>query len=370
MTAPQRLAQFIQPNLHEPRLAHQWARIENSSRHRSKPALTWFAPVLAASLFLCGVLFVGWHWFRTPHSLALNGTVVESSESGSELLTLPDGSRIQLGAASRVVVDTYEANKVQVTLKQGSAEFDVAHQSGRQFAVFAGRFEIAVLGTHFNVSIGTASEPGRVTVQVARGKVSVRNRQSAPDERVLAAGQSWSADERTQPSTAPGLAESNSEATAKAESAEEQELAKISPSAPKASAATTVGVGDSKSATEAKDLFEAAQLSRINGNLRQSADLLNKLRKSYRSDPRASLAAFELGRMRMDIFGDATGSIDAFRDAIKLSPNATFREDAEARLVQLYHRQGDKRCEAEKAQYLEHYPNGAARKLVSRLCVP
>jgi transmembrane sensor len=370
MTAPQRLAQFIQPNLHEPRLAHQWARIENSSRHRSKFAFAWFAPVLAASLFLCGALFVGWHWLRAPHSLALNGTVVESSESGSELLTLPDGSRIELGSASRVVVDTYEANKVQVTLKRGSAEFDVAHQSGRRFAVLAGSFEISVLGTHFSVSLGAASEPGQVTVQVARGKVSVRNRQSAPDERVLAAGQTWSAAEQTRPSTVLDAAGSNSGAAAKTESAEEQELARIPPSAPKGSAATTLGSGDESSATEAKDLFEAAQLSRINGNLRQSADSLNKLRKSYRSDPRASLAAFELGRMRMDIFGDATGSIDAFRDAIKLSPNATFREDAEARLVQLYHRQGDRRCEAAKAQYLERYPNGAARKLVSRLCVP
>ena len=72
----------------------------------------------------------------------------------------------------------------------------------------------------------------------------------------------------------------------------------------------------------------------------------------------------------MDIFGDASGSIEAFRDAIKLSPSAPFREDAEARLVQLYHRQGDRRCQSAKAQYLEHYPNGAASKVVSRLCAP
>ena len=207
MTAPQRLAQFVQPNLHEARIAHQWAKIENAAQHRATLALPRFAPMLAASLFLCGALVFGWRWFHAAHTATLNGTIVESGASGTQALTLPDGSRIQLGSASRLVVDTYDANKVQVTLKQGSAEFEVAHQTGRQFAVFAGRFAVSVLGTHFTVSLNAASAPERVTVRVERGKVAVRNRQSAPDERVLGAGQTWSAAEEIEP--VQGAAESS-----------------------------------------------------------------------------------------------------------------------------------------------------------------
>jgi len=370
MTTPQRLAQFVQPNLHEARLSHQWAKITNASRYRARFVWPRFVPVFAASMVLCGALVVGWRWFNAQRSAALNGTIVESNESGAQVLTLPDGSRIELAVASRLVVDAYEAGRVQVTLKQGTAEFEVAHQAGRQFAVFAGGFAISVLGTHFTVTLGPASAPERVTVQVERGKVSVRNRQSTPDERVLAAGQSWSAAGGVEPSMVQNATESTSAAAAQEPPAEGEASDKNQPLAPQPSTAAIGASGNAnKSATEAKDLFEAAQLSRISGNLRESADALNRLRKSYRSDPRAGLAAFELGRMRMDIFGDVLSSIDAFRDAIKLSPMAPFREDAEARLVQLYHRQDDRRCESAKAQYLEHYPNGAARKLVSRLCV-
>jgi tetratricopeptide (TPR) repeat protein len=120
-----------------------------------------------------------------------------------------------------------------------------------------------------------------------------------------------------------------------------------------------------------KDLFELAELARLNGKYRESAEALNKLRRNYRTDPRAGLAAFELGRLRMDSIGDWSGAIDALRDATLLSPNAYFREDAESRLVQLYARQGAlDQCRSAKKTYLAHFPEGAASKVVRQLCDP
>ena len=118
-----------------------------------------------------------------------------------------------------------------------------------------------------------------------------------------------------------------------------------------------------------KDLFELAEIARINGKLRDCASALNKLRRNYRNDSRAGLASFELGRLRVDSFGDLSGGADALRDAIQLSPNAPFREDAQARLVQLYERQGQiDQCRSAKQAYLARYPNGAASKVISQSC--
>ncbi len=366
MNTPQRLAQYVQPPLHEARIAHQWAKISNASRRNTRPRAR-LVPAFAVALFLCGTFAVGWHWLRG--AAALNGTVVESGSSGLQAVTLPDKSRIELGPASRLVIDEYSGARVQLSLKKGKANFEVAHQTRRPFAVLAADLEIFVVGTRFTVALGPESEPQRVTVQVEQGKVNVRNRHSTPDERVLAAGQSWSAD---------GSVENNPPVVANdttTEDALQDASVQPTPANPESEGPTNSlaagAASASKSSPGAKDLFEAAELARINGNLRASADSLNKLRKSYRSDPRAGLAAFELGRMRMDIFGDVNGSLDALKDAVRLSPNAPFREDAQARLIQLYNRQGNlKACQTEKTVYLAHFPKGAARKVVDRLCEP
>lgn len=370
MTAPQRLAQYVQPTLHEARLVHQWVKIDEQSGRAHIFALPRLPPVFAASLVLCGALAVGWRSFYEGSFGTLTGTVVESDPAGGQVLTLPDGSRIELGMASRLVVDSYDGSRVQVTLQQGRAEFEVAHQIGRRFAVIAGNFEIGVIGTHFAVAVGASSDVGSVTVQVERGKVSVRTRQAVPEERLLGAGQTWSASEGTGSvlqSVSESVASSQPEPPPSAALSDDNDKSDAASLSVTATAPETSNA-NLKPNTEAKDLFELAQLARINGNLRESDDSLNKLRKSFRADPRAGLAAFELGRMRMDIFGDVSGSMDALHDAIKLSPRAPFREDAEARLVQLYHRQGDSRCQVARAQYLLRFPNGAARKVVSRLC--
>jgi transmembrane sensor len=375
MTTPQRLAQFVQPTLPEARIAHQWAKIANTGRRQNR-ARARLVPAFAFTLLVCFAAAGGWHWYHSASPSALNGTAIESGASGRQSLTLPDDSQIELGPASRMVIDEYTDARVQLTLQKGKANFQVSHQPKRQFSIHAADLDIIVVGTRFTVDLGQSSELQRVTVQVLQGKVTVRNRHAAPDERVLAAGQSWTdgiagptQDLGKAADASASLSEPSDEGAAPEASAE-TEL----PGATlgRAAAATALPGTSAKSAAESpKELFELAETSRINGKLHDSADALNKLRRSYRSDPRAGLAAFELGRMRMDIFGDVSGSIDALRDAIQLSPGASFREDAESRLVQLYNRQGNRdACQSERAAYLSRFPHGAASKVVSRLCAP
>jgi len=357
MTTPQRLAQYVQPNLHEARLAHQWAKIANRSQpsihHRHR-----LMPMVAFSLLAVGSFAIGWRWRGTGLPTALNGTVIETGASGIQSLTLPDKSRVSLMAASQLAIDEYGGNHIQLSLKKGKASFEVTRKPQRRFTVLAAGYEISVIGTRFSVALGADTELQRVTVQVEQGKVNIRSRISTPSDRVLAAGQIWSASETAGPTT-PAVVEpavNADDASASTGGATSKPLAS----------------GSTKSSNPGpKELLESAEVSRINGNMRESAELLDKLRKTYRSDPRAGLAAFELGRLRMDILGDMNGSIEALRDAMRLTQSASIREDAQLRLVQLYNRQGNRTaCLVEKVAYLEHYPHGAANQVVSSLCAP
>lgn len=83
-------------------------------------------------------------------------------------VALEDGSVITLNTRSEVRV-SFEENVRRVTLVDGEAMFDVAHDAERPFHVRAGPMAIRVVGTRFNVY----RRPDRTTVTVIEGKVDV-----------------------------------------------------------------------------------------------------------------------------------------------------------------------------------------------------
>jgi transmembrane sensor len=83
-------------------------------------------------------------------------------------VTLADGSRIDLNAATRMTVRLGRRER-QVALQQGEAVFDVAHDARRPFLVAAGDRQVRVVGTQFDVR----RRGGRLSVTVARGAVEV-----------------------------------------------------------------------------------------------------------------------------------------------------------------------------------------------------
>ena len=369
MSAAPRLAQYVQPRLAEARIAHQWAKLDAADQSSAGAA---FHPMRAMGLGVITVcvLTLGLFFYHPWVTNSISGTTIENARSGSHSLTLPDGTRIELAAASSLVINEYGSSLVRISLKQGQAQFQVAHVAKRPFNVLVAGYEISVMGTRFNVKLESASESPHVTVHVEQGKVSVRARTAPGDEKVLSGGESWT--------DLPVLSSSrasdpSSDSVAEPDSASNnpsfQAPVSIPSTNPRAAATLVTSAVARSSHAGPKELFELAETSRINGKLRDSADALNKLRRTYRADARAGLAAFELGQLRMDVFGDLTGSAEALRDAIQLRPGASFREDAESRLVQLYHRQGNREaCLAAKAEYLRHFPSGAASKVINQLC--
>jgi TolA-binding protein len=119
----------------------------------------------------------------------------------------------------------------------------------------------------------------------------------------------------------------------------------------------------------ARELFDDAQRARADGRSDDAARAFDRLRRTFPRDPRSALAAFELGRLRLDVLGDARGAEEALRDAIALGPSSPFREDAEARRVEALWRMGDSSaCASARAAYLARWPNGTYRRAVEVGC--
>jgi transmembrane sensor len=86
-----------------------------------------------------------------------------------KLLTLEDGSRVQLDSRSAIDV-RYTANERRLTLLAGEAWFEAAPDSSRPFVVEAGEGRVTALGTIFDVALETSG--ARVTTLERRVAVS------------------------------------------------------------------------------------------------------------------------------------------------------------------------------------------------------
>lgn len=95
-------------------------------------------------------------------------TLYATAKGESRAVQLADGSRIDLGVDSHLSV-RLEPNARRVTVHDGQALFDVAHDARRPFVITAGDETVRVLGTRFDVR----RRDGQLSVTVLRGLVEV-----------------------------------------------------------------------------------------------------------------------------------------------------------------------------------------------------
>jgi transmembrane sensor len=350
---PQKLSRYVDPPVDESRVDRVWNRIASSRTEQAPGARfrpVWWVPSLAAASL---ALALGLVLMRNrPAAPTLTGMVIEGGESGT--VTMADGTRLVLEPAARVRWDRVEADHLEATLEAGEVDLDVPHVASRAFVIHAGGFDIVDRGTRFAVSV-TA---GRVSVSVQSGHVEVRRRDLSEPPRALGAGESWTSGPpmaSAPPSSTPPRATDNPPSS---DPAEPGTLAAVpSPQA----VAKTAGP---------RELLEAANTARLAGRPRDAAAAFDTLRRRYRTDPRAGLAALELGRLRLDAFGDPRQAVEAFDDAIALAPESTFREDAEARRVEALDQMHSPRCSGARTAYLARYPSGLHSAAVGARCAP
>lgn len=108
-------------------------------------------------------------YFSSRHAIGTNSAVYAVNSGNSRLITLDDGSEIQLDKGSVVEVK-YKHDARLVTLVQGQGFFKVAHDKSRPFFVFAAGNMVKAVGTAFEVKI----DNGQTSVLVTEGKVDFR----------------------------------------------------------------------------------------------------------------------------------------------------------------------------------------------------
>jgi transmembrane sensor len=343
-----RLAAYVEPDIDERRIDRVWAQV---SSHPARTWPRWRLAALPAFSVAAGVAAALLVVHARTSSQEMKGVVVESGPG--PVVTLPDGSRATVHDGARLRWDRVQSDRVEATVERGPVEFDVRHEEARAFVVHAGGVDLVDRGTRFAVDV----EGAGVTVSVSDGRVEVMR--AGAHQATLVGGESWTSGTvgALAPSAIVAPAANASEAPPPSAPPEV-----VAPTAPKPASPEPHVV-------TAQELLQTANDARLAGHPKDAAVAFDTLRRRFRGDARAGLAAFELGRLRLDALGDPAGAAEALSDAISLAPGAPFREDADARLVEAFDRMHDTgRCGAARKAYLARYPGGLHAAAVTARC--
>ncbi|WP_454691450.1 FecR family protein [Achromobacter aloeverae] len=131
-----------------------------------------FMPPAAAAAVLgaAGGGWLGWEWWRGRPAYAEHFATVQGQQTAVDL---PDGSHIDLDAATRIAVELYPDRR-EVVLSEGQAMFSVQADPACPFHVVAGNVRVTVVGTRFSVRHTQAGlDAGKTRVAVEQGRVRV-----------------------------------------------------------------------------------------------------------------------------------------------------------------------------------------------------
>ena len=104
---------------------------------------------------------------------------LSTPRGGQYQITLPDGTRAWLNAASSIIYPTaFAGNKRQVTIK-GEVYFEVMPDKSKPFIVSSAGQTIEVLGTHFNVNAYEDESVIKTTLLEGRVRVSLPSKSSS-----------------------------------------------------------------------------------------------------------------------------------------------------------------------------------------------
>lgn len=366
------------------RVARIWERVSEQLATRGRLRSPWFARLVSVgAVFAC--VAIGWLAFAQLGTGAGSSTqdAALATAADARALDLEDGSRLQLAAQTRVEISRRTPLATELRLTRGRVECDVVPSEQRRFSVLANGVEVRVTGTRFSVELNPGDN--RVSVEVQRGSVEVRPPDGAGLPRRLVAGERWSGGVRPSTSKDPvvdPVEAQSARAVAPGASATPQReaLAAAGPrppgDAPRSASASAASSqqneprpASSLQSKSARELLDHANAARRAGNIGEAVSAYELLLARHPGDARAGLAAFELGRLRMDRLGNMPGAVQALRQATTLAKDPGIREDAMARLVRAFDAMGaDERCREAQAAYIKSFPAGVHATAVSTHC--
>lgn len=332
----------------------------------------------------------GHHYVSAPEesSTARSSQVGELTDGA---LLLSDGSfAAPLSPSTALAVEADASDHVRIALLEGAARFDVVRNPERAFVVGVRGLRVEVIGTRFDVEL----EGSRCHVRVARGHVRVT---WARGRRDLFTGQSGLfplEDGGIAPPSDDDVASVAAPVTSDAAMPDDDDdphrvaaprVERTEPS-PRTEAVSPgdwrqlARAGDYESAFRASreqsvgsnidDLWLAADASRLSGHPREAVAYLEAALHQHPNDARVHLAAFTLGRLRLQL-GRARQAAQDFAMVERLDRRGVLVEQALAREVEAWARAGDTAKARERAAvYLRRFPRGTYAERVRRFSTP
>jgi hypothetical protein len=293
--------------------------------------------------------------------------VVRSRPDASGPLTLADGTALKLSADTELELTELSGTRASVTLRRGSVVANVRKIRGRVFSIFAGAYEVRVVGTTFDV----AFQGSDLSVGVTEGKVLVLGGKLLGNGTLLGPGQrldtrhlasalqlpgNTTSSEKVGSDTALQASSPPSETTPKvswdqlSRSGRYREALSVAEQLGFERLTRTLGEGD---------LLVLANTARFAGDSTRARLALGRIRSRFPERPVATLAALYLARVAENQDHDPAAAVRWLRVYLAEAPNGDMAPGARASLIDVALKQGNQ-AEARKAaaDYLEHHPQG------------
>jgi transmembrane sensor len=299
---------------------------------------------------------------------------VAEPASRERALEFTDGSRIVLSPSGRLAPLENTGRSVVFLLKDGRAEFDVHPGGPRRWSIEAGFATVEVVGTHFVVT----RTRDQVTVEVERGSVLVRGERVTDRAQRLGAGDRLVIHRETPVTAAPvppsieppsaalrvPVSSGPPRALPPAASPVWRELVQQGDYAEAYQNLGADGIAGRAKTADVEQLLALADVARLSGHPRDAVEPLRRAVAEHRSDPRAAMAAFMLGRLHLDSLQDAAAAVEDFRAAIALHLPRALLEDAYLRLIEAATKAGDRQAAREAGQaHRQQFPGSTRRPL-------
>lgn len=372
-------------------------------KRRVRPIAVASALALAATVVL-GVGYVVTHRGPGPEKTAstqapappISFTVGEASRPGetggfiaakSETpVKFSDGSELRLAPTARVRVTQVADTGARVLVENGSMHVSVVHREQTRWAIEAGPYEVKVTGTKFTV--GWDAPKNALVVRMEEGSVVVGGcgleagtRLKDHEELVVSCSDREKAStvELPAPSATPAAPEpapSASVATlAKPKIAPTADptrnvvsLARSGQHAEAIAAAEANGWDDTLAALTGPELLLLANAGRYAGRFELATAALETTRRRFANSDAAATAAFELGRIAMDIRHQMKTAGDHFELYLHERPQGPLAREAMGRAIEARYGAGEHARAKELAtQYLASWPDGAHAALAKRV---
>jgi hypothetical protein len=276
-----------------------------------------------------------------------------------------EGTKVLLRPAARARVLDLTANGAEILLESGGARFEVIHRPGAHWQVRSGSYLIRVVGTKFQTDYEPRAE--ELTVAVDEGAVTVSGcglglgRVVRAGERVKASCAPRAPAVGTGPTPEPEPDEGKLRVTTPAEKRGTSwvDLARRGLYA-KAYDRVKHDFEHECQSRDAGELWLLGDAARLSGHGRQAQRAYQTLRERFRGTAMTADAAFALGRLAIDLDGDATAAERWFETNLGEQPEGALARSALGRIMDLRLERGDRNGAADVArEYLRRFPAGS-----------